>query len=192
MARLLKQSLLITGVIGVVLGVLLTLGAEQFDRLTTTEAFCADTCHSMQAYMAEDPVYRNSTHRTTASGIQAGCADCHVPKGLVPATWSHITDGTRDLLAELTRDYSSREAWEERRPSLAYGVRDKLLASDSATCRSCHQRAALKPVRERGQRQHELADRNGVSCIGCHFDLVHAPVKPRASFLDKVRVEGDD
>lgn len=186
MLRFFKRSLVITATAGIFLGVLLALAAEKLDQVTTTDSFCT-SCHTMQL-VAEQGVYQRSTHRTTTTGIQAGCADCHVPRGLLPATWAHIRDGTRDLYVELTTDFTP-QSWESRRTELAYGVRDRMLADDSRNCRSCHKTAAIKPKRERGQRQHELAERSQVSCIGCHFDLVHKPVKPRESFLRKVQVE---
>jgi len=189
MGRFLKSGGMVIGITGVLLGMALVLGAEQLDRLTTTEAFCASSCHSMQAYLADEPTYKNSIHRTTSSGVQAGCADCHIPKGLLPATWSHIIDGSRDLYGELTNDYQQPELWQARRVELAWRVRDKMLADDSRNCRACHTREIVPTQRPRGQRQHELAQREKISCIGCHFNLVHAEVKPRQGFLDKVRID---
>ncbi len=189
MGRFLKLSSVVIGAIGLLVGISLVLTAEQIDRLTTTDAFCGTSCHSMQAYVASEQTYITSLHRTTSSGVQAGCADCHVPKGIVPATWSHIIDGSRDLHAELTNDYQQPELWQARRTELAWQVRDKMLADDSRNCRSCHDEDAIRAKRKRGQRQHELAQREGVTCIGCHYNLVHAEVKPRESFLDKVRID---
>lgn len=81
MGRFLKRSGIVIGISGLLLGIALMLGAEQLDRLTTTDAFCSSTCHSMQAYIAAEQTYKTSVHRTTSSGVQAGCADCHVPRG---------------------------------------------------------------------------------------------------------------
>lgn len=189
MWRLLKRPCTITSAIGLLLGIVLMLGAEQLDQLTTTDAFCAGACHSMQTYIADEPTYKKSVHRTTTSGVQAGCADCHVPKGLVAASWAHIIDGSRDLFAELSNDYKKPALWQARRDELAWRVRDKMLADDSRNCRSCHQQKIIQTQRLRAQRQHELALREKVTCIGCHFNLVHAEVKPRQSFLDKVHID---
>ena len=184
MVRFFKRSLVVTAVIGVFAGFALALTAEKFDQVTTTDSFCTG-CHTMQT-MADQQTYKNSKHRTTSSGVRAGCADCHVPKGLLASTWAHLYDGSRDLIAEWTSNHTP-ETWKARRVQLAYRVRDWMLSNDSRTCRSCHT-DQFKPKRERGQRQHELAKRNKITCIGCHFDLVHSPVRPRQSFLEKVQV----
>ena len=60
-----------------------------------------------------------------------------------------------------------------------------MLETDSATCRSCHEEDAIQPQRKRGQRQHEDARERGLTCIGCHYNLVHADVEPRSEFLDR-------
>jgi cytochrome c-type protein NapC len=189
MRQLLKGSGSVIGIIGLLLGIVLMLATEQFDRLTTSDAFCATSCHSMQTYVADEQTYKTSVHRTTTSGVQAGCADCHVPKGLIAASWSHLIDGSRDLFAELGNDYKKPELWQARRDELAWQVRDKMLADNSRNCRSCHKEKIIQTQRLRAQRQHELALREKVTCIGCHFNLVHAEVKPRKSFLDKVRID---
>lgn len=189
MGRFLKLSGIVMGTIGLLVGIALVLTAEKIDRLTTTDAFCGSSCHSMQAYIASEQTYKTSLHRTAPSGVQAGCADCHIPEGLLPATLSHIIDGSRDLYGELTNDYQQPELWQARRTELAWRVRDKMLADDSRNCRSCHNEDAIRAQRKRGQRQHELAQREKVTCIGCHFNLVHEEVKPRESFLDKVRID---
>lgn len=176
------------GCAGVAFGMFLILALEKGDQWTSTDAFCGATCHAMEAHVANEPVYLNSVHRTTSTGIQAGCGDCHIPKGLIDATWTHIVAGTRDGYSALIHDFSTRAAWEARRADMAHLVRDWMLANDSAPCRSCHEREALRPRRERGRRQHELAERQGITCIGCHFNLVHDPVRPRQSFLQKVQV----
>jgi nitrate/TMAO reductase-like tetraheme cytochrome c subunit len=92
---------------------------------------------------------------------------------------------------ELTEDFSNPGAWESRREDLAHNVRDWFIDNDSATCKSCHTEDKLKPKRESGQRQHELAQRSDVTCIGCHFNLVHQPVKPTKKFAAYGRVSAD-
>ncbi len=184
----LTRSLVLTAIIAFVLGMGLILSLEKIDRLTSTDAFCGNSCHVMEAYIAYEPVYLNSAHQATHSGVQAGCADCHIPEGIIAATLEHAVAGMRDGWSLLVNDFSTRALWNDRREQMAFRVRDKMLKNDSRTCRSCHKQEALKPRRERGQRQHELVKRKGMTCIACHYNLVHEPVKPRDDFLRRAGV----
>jgi cytochrome c-type protein NapC len=168
---------------GLILGVVLTLGAEQMDRFTSTDAFCT-SCHAMSQYIVNSETYKASAHRTTNSGVRASCADCHIPKGLVAATWTHAVAGARDLYGVFRYDYNDPKVWEERKSGLANATRLWLRGNDSATCRSCHEEDAIKPQRKRGQRQHEEAPKEGLTCIDCHYNLVHDPIEPTDAFLD--------
>ena len=76
-------------IIGVIGGLVLALGAEEMDRFTTTDEFCT-SCHAIQVYIASSETYKASAHQTTTSGVRPGCADCHIPKGLIPATFTHV------------------------------------------------------------------------------------------------------
>jgi cytochrome c-type protein NapC len=183
--RYLTRSLLTATFIGVVVGFIMALSLEKIDQLTSTDNFCSNSCHMMADYVAYESGYINSPHRTTYTGIQAGCADCHIPKGLLAAAWTHAISGMKDTWSLLVNDFSTREAWNKQRINMAYQVRDWMLANDSTTCRACHERNALKPRRERGGRRHELAQRNNVTCIACHYNLVHEKVAPRPEFLRK-------
>ncbi len=178
-----KRSYLLPGLVGAALAVLAVLANEQVDHYTSTDAFCGTRCHSMETNVSTDPVYRESTHRTTKSGVRAGCADCHIPSGIVAATWVHVSTGVRDVISEFSNDFSKTEVWEARRSELTYRVREWLLATDSATCRGCHEEEAIRPERRRGQRQHADALEKRMTCIACHYNLVHAEVEPREDFL---------
>ena len=190
--QFLKHSLIVAGACGVIVGILMVVVLAKTDQWTSSDEFCGSSCHAMQAYIANEPVYLNSSHRTTSTGIQAGCGDCHIPKNLIAATWTHISAGIRDSYSSLVNDFSTRDAWNDKRAAMAYSVRDWMLDNDSVTCLSCHQQGASYPRRERGKRQHELALRQNVSCIGCHFNIVHEPVRPRESFLDRVQIKSVD
>jgi nitrate/TMAO reductase-like tetraheme cytochrome c subunit len=185
MFRFLRHFLSFGVLVGFVVGVLVVLGAERMDVATSSDAFCGTSCHSMQAHVVSDEAYQSSAHRTAASGVRAGCADCHIPAGLVPATWTHVTAGIKDMWSEMTNDFENKEVWDAKRPELAYGVRDWLLRTDSGTCRKCHDEAQIEPGRKSGQREHAKALEQGITCIACHYNLVHEEVKPRDSFLEK-------
>ena len=180
-----RRSLFVAGVVGAVIAVAAVLANEQIDHYTSSDAFCGTTCHSMQAHVANEPAYLESAHRTAASGVRAGCADCHIPAGLVASTWAHVKGGVKDIISESMNDFAAPGVWEEGRAERAHAVRDWLLETDSGTCRGCHDESAIEPERKRGQRQHKEAREKGLTCIACHYNLVHAEVEPSQAFLDK-------
>lgn len=191
MTPLVKGSTLVAVLLTVGAGILLLLGAQGAYHYSSSDDFCSSSCHSMQAYVASEPHFVASQHRNIPTGIQVGCSDCHVPPSF-PANLIHkAKSGIRDISQELTNDFSDPGTWETRREALAHKVRDWYIGNDSAACRSCHTPEKLKPERESGQRQHELAQRKGVSCIGCHFNLVHQPVEPTKEFTEYGRVSAD-
>ncbi len=180
-----KKTAVITFVIGGVAGLIAALGLEEMDRFTSTDEFCTG-CHLTQVYIAESETYKTSGHRTRTSGVIAGCADCHIPKGLIPATYIHIVKGAEDLWGEIAFDYNDPEVWKAERPRLAHAVRDWFLANDSVTCRECHVMEAIKPKRKRGQRQHAAAIKEETTCVACHYNLVHEEVEPSEAFLNAI------
>jgi nitrate/TMAO reductase-like tetraheme cytochrome c subunit len=145
----------------------------------------------MEAYVATEPHFLSSMHRDTPTGVEVGCSDCHVPPSFPDNIIHKTKSGIRDIYVELTNDFSDPANWEARREKLAHNVRNWMIDNDSATCKSCHTEDKLKPKRESGQRQHELAQRSEVTCIGCHFNLVHQPVKPTKEFAAYGRVSAD-
>ena len=152
------------------------------DRYFSSEAFCSDTCHSMQGTVAKE--LRESDHYNTDSGVQATCRNCHIPEGLTAAMWTHVI-GTKDLIAYVM-GVRTVEDYEEIRAENAEAVRLRMVKNDSKNCRSCHNMAAIKPERTRGQKQHAEARKNGTTCIACHYNLVHKEVEPSEEFLKAI------
>jgi nitrate/TMAO reductase-like tetraheme cytochrome c subunit len=178
----------LAGLIGVVVGVAAAVAAERAHHVASSETFCGATCHSMAAYVSGDESYVMSAHQTSWSGVHAGCADCHIPPGLVASTWAHVKGGVKDIIAESTNDFSDPAVWEERRERLAHKVRHWFVETDSATCRRCHdEEEAIDPGFRRGRDAHRLALRDGITCIACHVNLVHAPVSPNETLKKMAR-----
>lgn len=177
-------------VAGFILGFAVIPTTLTFNHFTSTEAFCGNACHSM-SWIANDPVYMNSAHQKNDSGVIAQCKDCHLPRGIVAETWAHIRDGSKDLFASLSNDFSDQQKWEVRRQTLAHKVRQKMIDNDSSNCRSCHQLAFQAHKKERVGRQHELGERHNVTSVQCHFNLVHAPITPTAEEQKGLRLLPD-
>ena len=167
---------------GGVLGAGALIVSLEVNKATSTDEFCT-SCHSMK-FVGNDPLFKKSAHRSNSAGVNPTCADCHIPKtNWFVETYTHLTSGARDVYAEYTHDFSDPKAWEAHRVALAHEVRDKMRTQDSVTCRSCHDGKTVQPTSERGQAAHALLRDGHMTCIDCHFNLVHAPVPPSLEFI---------
>ena len=168
--------------VGGVLGAGALVTSVEVNRHTSTDAFCS-SCHSMR-HLVGDAFFAKSSHRSNKAGVQPSCGDCHIPKtNWFIETYAHVSSGIRDVLAENTNNFADPAVWEKRRIELAHYVRDEMRRTDSVTCRGCHIAAAIQPTSERGRAAHALLAEGRMTCIDCHFNLVHAPVPPSADFL---------
>ncbi len=168
--------------VGGLIGAGALLASVEVNRYTSTDAFCT-SCHSM-AHVVADPDFARSAHRSNAAGVRPSCGDCHIPAtNWFTETYAHAVKGLHDVIAEKTNDFSDPAAWEKRRVELAHSVREEMRSQDSVTCRRCHDASVIHPASERGRAAHELVREGRVTCIDCHFNLVHAPVPPQISFI---------
>lgn len=168
--------------IGLLVGGGAILSVDAVNKYTSATAFCT-SCHSM-ATLANDPHFQRAPHIANAAGVNPSCGDCHIPSNnFFIETYTHVTKGVKDLIAE--RSYSSDDAaaWEARRVALADSVRFQMRSQDSVTCRSCHNAADITPQTTAGKAAHALLQSQQVTCIDCHMNLVHAPVPPSLEFL---------
>lgn len=150
-----------------------------FSRMT----FCGNVCHVMESTVYQE--LKKSKHWNTWTGVRPTCARCHVAGRLTYAMVDHFL-GTGELFVNFTNDFSKPGSFEKFRPDAANRERFKMLANDSAGCRSCHVMEAIKPRRVRGQNAHKDAMERGITCIVCHYNLVHKPVDPSQAFLNAI------
>jgi nitrate/TMAO reductase-like tetraheme cytochrome c subunit len=179
-----NRWLLVLGLLagGALLGAGVILASLEGNRFTSSEAFCT-SCHSM-TNVAADPHFMQSAHRTNSEGVLPTCGDCHIPKtNWFIETYTHVTSGVRDVVAEVTHNYSDPDIWGARRIVLAHEVRNVMRSQDSVTCRSCHDAAVIRPKSEAGRAAHVLLREGRMTCVDCHFNIVHAPVPPSIEFI---------
>jgi len=162
--------------VGVVVGVPVI---DAADRYFSSNDFCAKTCHVMTETVAAE--FATSTHGTSPKGVIPKCSDCHVSENLTGAMIDHAL-GLRDLYARWIGGIDTAAEFETIRADAANTARMAFFNSDSANCRSCHVMAEIKPEKKRGQVQHADAIENKITCIVCHYDLVHKSVPLSAEF----------
>jgi hypothetical protein len=135
-----------------------------------------------------DPHYLQSKHISNSKGVRPSCGDCHIPQAnWFVETYTHVSSGIRDVIAEMTTDFKDQKAWDARRAVLAKGVRDHMRAQDNATCKSCHVVASIKPSSPAGQAVHTALPL--VACVDCHqiWSTSPPPPSPREEGMDMIR-----
>ena len=178
-------------VVALIIGAGGVIASTAVNRYTSTDAFCT-SCHTM-AMQADDPFFQHSAHIANADGVQPSCGDCHIPRNnWFIETYTHVSSGTRDVIAEFTHNFSDPKVWAAHRAALAAETRAQMKAQDSVTCRSCHDASAIHPTSDAGRQAHALLLKGNVTCVDCHMNLVHPPAQSTAqSKVDETRGRRD-
>jgi cytochrome c-type protein NapC len=137
---------------------------------TNEMEFCV-SCHTMQTNYKE---YQESPHYKNQSGVQATCADCHVPKAFVPKMITKVV-AAKDVYHEIIGTIDTDEKFEAHRWNMASRVWKKMQDSDSRECRTCHEFGNMD-LSEQGRSarsRHGRAEEKGQTCIDCHTGVVH-------------------
>lgn len=146
--------------------------------VTNEMEFCV-SCHTMQTNYLE---YQETRHFKNASGVQATCSDCHVPKPFGPKVVTKVI-AAKDVWHEIIGTIDTPEKFEARRWHMANQVWDKMRRNNSRECRSCHEFANmdLSEQPRMARSRHSRAEDRGETCIDCHAGVVHAmPDEPPA------------
>lgn len=152
-------------------GGLLFSGAFSYGVGYTNELEFCTSCHSMQIPYEE---YKESVHYLNASGVRAICSDCHVPHSFWPKMQAKVA-AYKDVLGEILGTIDTEEKYEELRWEMASRVWAKMKATDSETCRSCHDFATmdLSEQSRSARKRHSRAEDEGETCIDCHKGIAH-------------------
>lgn len=156
---------------GFLVGVLFWGGFNTAMEVTSTNEFCV-SCHELRENVYDH--YTQSSHFINASGVQATCADCHVPHDLVGKV-SRKLRGVNEIYHHFAGTIGTPEKFEANRARMAEKVWAELEASDSAACRACHSFDAMTVAAQssEAQKAHPEAIEAGDTCISCHKGLVH-------------------
>ncbi|MET0084886.1 MAG: NapC/NirT family cytochrome c [Sedimenticola sp.] len=164
-----KKSLLILLAVffaGVVFAGLFNVGLSATNEM----GFCV-SCHSMKVNYEE---YKETTHYKNASGVRATCSDCHVPREFVPKMVMKVL-AYKDVMHEILGTIDTPEKYEAQRWAMANRVWDKMRATNSRECRSCHsfEQMDLSEQDRSARKRHGRAMDEGKACIDCHKGLAH-------------------
>jgi cytochrome c-type protein NapC len=137
---------------------------------TNEMEFCT-SCHTMKVNLEE---YKETVHYKNASGVQATCSDCHVPKEFLPKMMAKIM-AAKDVYHEILGTIDTPEKYEAHRWDMATRVWAKMKSSNSRECLSCHKFANmdLSAQDRTAARRHAKAADEGEACIECHKGIAH-------------------
>ncbi|MES9851456.1 MAG: NapC/NirT family cytochrome c [Candidatus Thiodiazotropha sp. L084R] len=164
-----KISLILVGIIfiaGIVFSGLFNMGMSYTNEME----FCT-SCHSMKVNLEE---FKETLHYKNASGVQATCADCHVPKPFIPKMIAKVM-AAKDVYHEIMGTIDTKEKYEAHRWDMANRVWEKMRASNSRECRSCHdyENMDLSEQDRSARKRHPKALDEGKACIDCHAGVAH-------------------
>ncbi len=154
-----------------VAGIIFWGGFNTAMEATNTLEFCI-SCHEMESTVYQE--YKHSIHYKNSSGVQATCPDCHVPK-----EWTHKIvrkiQASVEVYHWLMGSIDTPEKFEAKRPTLASKVWETMKTTDSRECRNCHNFNAMELSRQGlfAQKKHQLAQKEGKTCIDCHKGISH-------------------
>lgn len=177
-----RFSLTISGLV-LAVGLLFLWGFNFTLEATNTMPFCT-SCHTMGTNYEE---YKASLHYKNASGVQATCADCHVPKPPGPKLLAKVI-AVKDVFHEVAGTIDTPEKFEARRWYMANLVWERMEANDSRECRSCHafENMDLSEQGRSARSRHAAAEDKGQTCIECHRGIVHhEPDEPDEVYMSK-------
>jgi nitrate/TMAO reductase-like tetraheme cytochrome c subunit len=157
---------------GVLVGLLLAGGGAVAVHHTDTTDFCTG-CHVYDRF-AES--FEHTQHQANLTGVQVGCVDCHVPgDSLIEMLWTKSRSGTRAFWAYYVTGLDTPAEFEAARPRLQADAHAWFVATDSRTCRTCHEVAAmdLQAQRAGARASHQAAAAGRYTCVDCHSDVPH-------------------
>lgn len=172
-------------IIGGVIFIAGFIGAGVFNVIlasTNKTEFCT-SCHTMQIPLDE---LKESVHWSNRTGVHAGCADCHVPKDFFPKMMAKVK-AAKDTWHQILGTIDTPEKYEQHRWEMANAVWDKMRATDSRECRSCHsfEHMNFDDQGKTAVKKHQatMQDKDK-TCIDCHKGIAHTepdepePVEP--------------
>ena len=182
---------------GLLLGLAVAFAGHKTLSYTSTDAFCAQACHShphATAFWIQSPHYSNR------QGVVVHCTDCHLPPGGVRYLTEKARLGGHDAYSQLFRDVSKidwgRERKLDRAVTFTYDVGcihchgnlfTEGLSKVEGTLPSGNQQTDTQQVRDmrivaRRMEAHLYYQRNRekLHCVNCHLFSGHSMDKKMA------------
>ena len=176
------------GALGLLAAMVIAIGGAYGLAVTSTEQFCIG-CHEMRDNPYKE--YQGTVHDTNRTGVRAICTNCHVPHEPVPLILRKMR-ATFELIGHFRGIIDTKEKFAAHRSMLAQRVWNRMLDTDSLECRNCHKRDSMNTEKqsEKAQARHAKADKEGQTCIECHYGIAHGePEGPGPQELKEARLK---
>jgi cytochrome c-type protein NapC len=166
-----RYSLIALLSVGFACGIIFWGGFNTALEATNTLQFCV-SCHEMRDTVYQE--YMETVHYKNRTGVRATCPDCHVPRD-----WTHkIARKMRaslEVWGKITGAVDTPAKFEAERMRLATDEWERMKSAASRECRNCHAFDGMDTKRQKpsAQKKHELAQRQGKTCIDCHKGIAH-------------------
>jgi cytochrome c-type protein NapC len=161
-----------TLVAGILTGIVGVAGFNWSLEATSSDEFCL-SCHNHEIPYAQ---HKLTAHYSNKYGVVAGCSDCHIQHEFIPKMTRKV-EAAREVWGHFRGIIDTDEKYLAHQPEMKEREMARFRASDSATCRSCHQveRMNLEKQSPKARRDHAKLDQ-GKTCVDCHDDAGHAPI----------------
>jgi formylglycine-generating enzyme len=161
------KKLLLWFVPGLIVGMIIILGAGRVITKTSTNEYCI-SCH---IHPAADASWKRSVHYETRSGYRVGCVECHLPPKGHGYFMAKAKTGLRDLWSYWTKDSASFD-WAARR-----GLESARGYSYESSCIKCHENLFPLKLSKAGSDAHlyyrQQKKTPELHCINCHLNAGH-------------------
>jgi len=144
---------------------------------TETLAFCAHSCHEMNATVYAE--YTHTAHFKNPQGVVVTCADCHIPNGNWLAAMGTKIAATTEIWGHLVGGESDLKIFNARRPELEKEVLAGFAAANARACKSCHVYAnmILPDQNPAARAMHTQATKTDANCLECHQEVAHPRIE---------------
>lgn len=175
-------------IIGVGVGVVGVGATTTMVHWSGSTEFCGTACHNMT--WAKE-AYQQGKHFKTASGVTAGCADCHIPyESTAPNPFQYVAmlaykakAGARDAYHTALGTIGTEEKWEANRERLSKNVEEWMVGNQFMTCRGCHnlEKFAGKDNPMVVELHSGILKQEGFNCLQCHEGVGHVYKEKKAA-----------
>lgn len=147
-----------------------------------TDKFCSSFCHTMNGVAY---AWKQGSHARNASGVTAGCSDCHLynaseptlgPIGYVSLLGHKLVAGSHSLFGQIIGRFHTPTEWMEQRPGVEKNEIAWFKGNNYHTCRGCHDLTKINVPGHPGiGAWHAIYQTTNqpLDCLNCHKDVGH-------------------